>query len=314
MTATSNYKAGVESSLMQVGYAQETTWGVVPSPAVAFKQIRLNSESLTGRETRQRPTELNGNREASAAGTMERTAGGDIGFNLSYGTYDDWLSGLFGGEWTANVLKPGDVFKSFLIEKRFAANQVLYYPGSFIGGASLTMARGQFLSGSFTIVSKDEVKGTATVSSGAYTPASASRVMDPVTGVKDVMMDGQPIAAVCNTITLNITNEGAAQDFGLGSEAAQGMRMGIFTGGGTIEFYFRDFSVYDRSRSRLQGPMSFKTVDSDNNAYQWEIPNAVITDPQITAGGPGQPIMMRGSLEPNPSADGTIKLTRIPAA
>jgi len=315
MTATSGYRAGAETSLMQVAYVQESVYGVTPSPAVAFKQLRLTSESLTGRETRQRPNELNGRREASSSGTMERSAGGDIGFVLSYGTFDDWLSGLFGGEWTADVLKPSDVFKSFLIEKRFAANQLLSYPGCFIGGASLTMARGQFLSGTFNIMAKDEVKGVATLSTGAYTPAPLGRVMDPVTGVKDVMMDGQAIAAVCNTITLNITNEGASQDFGLGFESAQGMRMGLFTGGGSAEFYFRDFTVYDRARSRMQGPLSFRTVDSDGNAYKWEIPNAVLTDPQITAGGPSQPIMARFNLEPNPHpTDGTMRVTRQPAA
>jgi hypothetical protein len=41
--------------------------------------------------------------------------------------------------------------------------------------------------------------------------------MDPVAGVQDVLLDGAPLATGCTSITLNISNDGAAADFALGS-------------------------------------------------------------------------------------------------
>jgi hypothetical protein len=70
--------------------------------------------------------------------------------------------------------------------------------------------------------------------------------MDPVAGVRDVLLDGAPLGTGCTSITLNISNDGAAADFALGSAAAQGMRMGTLTVGGSAEFYFRTFALYQR--------------------------------------------------------------------
>jgi hypothetical protein len=313
MTATTNYQAGVETTAVQMAYIQETAWGVALTGAM--KRIRFTGESLTGSKSRQRPAEINANREASAAVTTELTAGGGVNFALSYGTYDDILSGLFGGEWATNVLKPGTVFKSFLLEKRFGPALFLRYPGLFWSGATLTMARGQFLSGSFTAVAKDEADFTASASTGGtYTAPPDTAVMDSVTGVRDIMLDGVALAAVANNISLTISNDGASADYGLGAAAAQGMRMGTFTVSGSMELYFRDFALYQRYKGEIAGPISWKTLDAAGNAYRFTLPKGTLMNPSIVAGGPNQPVMARYALEGNPDAtDGTLKLERIPA-
>ncbi|MFH5927079.1 phage tail tube protein [Roseomonas xinghualingensis] len=313
MVATTAYQAGVESSLAQIGYIQETAWGVLPA-SPQLKRIRYTGESLSGSKTRQRPNEIRGDRQASAAVTTEETAGGSINFALSYGTFDDILSGVMGGEWTTNVLKPGTIFKSFLIEKLFSSALALRYPGSFFTSASLTMARGQFLSGSFNVLAKEEMNFTASASTAAYTAAPTGRVMDPVTGVKDVMLDGSALATGCNSITLNITNDGAGADYALGSASAQGMRMGLLTVGGSAEFYFRDFTLYQRFKSETSGAFSWRTVDAAGNAYRFTIPDCILTNPRITAGGVNQPVMCMVDLEGNPHpTNGSVMIERIPA-
>lgn len=316
MTATSSYQAGVEANLVQLAYVQETAWGT--TPAAKLQNIRFTGESLRGQKSRQRPSEINTNRVASAAVTTDETASGGIDFALSYGTYDDLLAGLLGGEWVAGtgnaVLTNGLVFKSFTFEKRFGSALFLQYPGSFISGGTLNIARGQFLSGSLNVLAKQELKATTSASTGGtYTAATTGRVMDPVGGVRDVQMDGAAIQAVCNSITLNISNDGAAADFGLGSAAAQGMRMGNFLVGGSAEFYFRDFTLYDRFKSEAQGNFSFRTLDAAGNAYKFELPASALMNPTTNAGGPGQPVMARFDLEGNPNAAGVaLQITRTP--
>jgi hypothetical protein len=313
MAGTTGYQAGVESSFAQIAYMQETAWGVLPG-SPQLQAIRYTGESLSGSKTRTRPNEIRIDRQASAAVTTEETAGGGINFALSYGTFDDILSGVMGNDWAADVLKPGSLFKSFLVEKRFSPALFLRYPGAFFSSASLTVARGQFLSGSFNVIAKEEADFTTSASTAAYTPAPNGRVMDPVAGVQEVMLDGAPIATGCNSITLNITNDGAAADFALGSAAAQGMRMGTLTVGGTAEFYFRDFTLYQRFKSETAGAFSFRTVDVDGNGYRFTVPQAVITNPRITAGGINQAVMAVCDIEGNPHpTNGSVMIERIPA-
>lgn len=313
MVATTNYQAGVESTFVQMGYIQETAWGVLPATP-QLKGLRFTGESLSGSKTRQRPNEINGTREATGAVTTEESAGGGLNFALSYGTFDDLLSGLLGGEWTSNALKPGLIFKSFLFEKRFSSALFLRYPGSFIGSGTLNVARGQFLGGSFSIMSKEETNFTVSASTAAYTAAPTGDVVDPVAGVQEVLLDGAPIASGCSSITLNIANEGAAADYALGSASAQGMRMGTMTVSGTGEFFFRDFALYQRFKAETKGSFSFKTVDKAGNAYRFTLPQSVLTNPRITAGAINQPVMAQVDIEGNPDpTNGTIKIERIAA-
>ncbi|MBC9176765.1 phage tail tube protein [Pseudoroseomonas ludipueritiae] len=315
MASTTNYAAGLESNLVQLAYIQETAWGVMPA-SPKLKAIRFTGESLRGQKTRQRPSEINPSRVASSAVTTDETASGGIDFALSYGTYDDILAGLLGGEWTGDVLTNGLVFKSFLFEKRFAATTLLQYAGSFINSGTLNVARGQFLSGSFGVLAKEEKKAAVSASTGGtYTAAPTGRVMDPVGGVRDVMLDGAAVPAVCNSITLNITNDGAAADFGLGSASAAGMRMGNFMVSGSVEFYFRDFTLYDRFKAETAGLLSFRTLDAAGNSYKFEMPGSTIMNPTVNAGGPGQPIMARFDLEGGDDGNGVaLRITRTPAA
>ncbi|EHM01422.1 hypothetical protein HMPREF9946_02161 [Acetobacteraceae bacterium AT-5844] len=316
MAATTNYQAGVESNLVRLGYVQETAWGVAPSPAGKLKALRFTSESLRGQKTRQRPTEINTTRSASAAITTEETASGNIDFALSYGTYDDLLAGLLKADWSSDALVNSDVFKSFLIEKRLSANTLLQYPGSQVTGATLNIQRGQFLSGNFSFLSKEEVPVTVSASTGGtYDAAPTGRVMDPVGGVRDVMWDDAPMGAVCNLITLNITNDGAGADYGLGSSAAQGMRMGTFLVSGAAEFYFRSFEMYQRYKDEIAGKFSVRTLDAAGNAYKFILPVATLMNPTINAGGQNQPVMARYELEGNPDENGVhLRIERTPAA
>jgi hypothetical protein len=314
MPATTSYQAGVESTLVRLGYVQETAWGIAPAPG-KLKALRYTGESLRGQKTRARPGEINQNRASSAGVTTEESASGNIDFGLSYGTYDDLLAGLLKNDWATDALVNGSLFQSFLIEKRFGAGVFLQYPGSQVTGGTLTLQRGQFLSGSFTFMSKEEKAVTVSASTAdSYTPAPIGRVMDPVGGVRDVMMDDAAIPAVCNAISLNITNEGAAADYGLGAAAAAGMRMGTFLSGGSVEFYFRTLELYERYKSELAGKFSFRTLDGTGNAYKFILPVSNLMNPTVNAGGPNQPVMARYELESNPDANGVhLRIERTPA-
>lgn len=124
MAATTGYQAGVESNDTQLSYAQESVYGVLP--AVQFQAIRYTGETLAGTKQRSRPGEVLSTGEVAAAVTTQESAGGNINFALSYGTFDDLLAGALNSDWSALRVING------------AAGNIAASAGSLATGVSLT--------------------------------------------------------------------------------------------------------------------------------------------------------------------------------
>jgi hypothetical protein len=94
------------------------------------------------------------------------------------------------------------------------------------------------------------------------------------------------VAAVIDGINLNITRDGAAAQFGLGSSAAQGVLRGVVTISGSVRIFFRDFTLYDDYKAETARSLSYRSVDDTGSGYQITLPSAILLNPNITAGGP----------------------------
>jgi len=207
------------------------------------------------------------------------------------------------------------VFKSFTYRQRLGALGYRHIPGSFHTAGQLSATLGDFLTGSFTLAAKDEVKSLTDIAT-SLTPAPIGRVHDNVKGWGGLFFDGVKVAATLRSTTFNIANEGAAADYGKGDPAAAGMRKGTFGADMEVQLLFRDWSLYDRAvNSALSGIVSAVTLDAAGNAYVLELLNGNAINPRIQAGRPGDPVMSTISIEGNPqAAGGTMRIMRLPAA
>jgi hypothetical protein len=102
---TTQYNAGLDSSNVLISYAPETTWSV--KPAVAFKQVRILSESFTTEKTRTRPLEINPSGQAAHAITTQQTAKGAFTFGLSFSTWDDFIAAALNSSWSTPLVIEG---------------------------------------------------------------------------------------------------------------------------------------------------------------------------------------------------------------
>lgn len=312
MTATTGYQAGTESTFCTLGYHQEDAWGVaLANPQM--QALRFTGETLAGTKSRQRPNEIIATREASAAVTTEESAGGTVNFGLSVGTFDDLLAAVMGGEWTNDVVQNASVFKSFLLEKGFGNGQFFQYPGSYPTACEISAQRGQFVSGSFTFACKKEANFQVSASNAAYTPAPSGRVLSPTGSVRAVLNNGSALSAPLNAITLNLSNDGAAGDYGLGSAAALGMRMGTFMASGKLEAYFKNIDLYSQFKSESLASLEIDMLDDTNHGYKFILLQAAVMNPKINAqNGPNQAVMASFDLEGNPFASGgTFRIERL---
>lgn len=312
MPATTGYQAGIETNQVQISYGVETAWGTLP--AVAFKEVRITSETLSVQKQRSRVGEIDIDRQASDMVTTQISAGGAINTAFRFGMNDDLLSSLFCADWATDVLENGNAFKSLYVQKRLASNSWRRYRGLYITSASLNLAVGQFMAMNFNCVAIGEEKNAASASTGGIVAAPGGTVFSAVTSLSALTLGGSPITAVIESVRLDITNEGASGQFGIGSALAQGVLPGVFTVGGEVRVYFRDDTLYDRFVNETEGAFSFLLTDTEGNTYLWELLNCVMMNPNATAGGPGQSLIAAFQLEGrrDDTTGKTLRITRNP--
>ena len=198
------------------------------------------------------------------------------------------------------MVRNSNVFQSFFIQRQLSSNQFMNYAGAWPSGGSLEVGVGDFCKGAFNFLAKSEAKATTDTSTGAQVAPPTGRVVDAINGIGDLRRNGVAVSAVIQKISMKWNSEGARTQMGIGSAVSQGIGTGQITLAGTLETYFKDFSLYDEFISELGGPISFRAYDNAGNGYCFTICNATIMNPKINAGGPNQDVMATFELEGNP--------------
>ena len=320
---TIDFAVGVESNDVELSFAPEVSWGV--KPASAFQAVRFTSESFSGNKSRSRPSEVRTDYQASAAITTQVAASAGLNIAFSAGTYDTLLAGLLMGSWGAvgangapagaSRLTNGTLFQSYFFQKRLSDSMFLVYPGTYWSAGTLTASTGQFLTGSLSGMAKSQDSAVTNQSTGAVLAAPQGRVIDNVAGFNALLLDGAPIDAVADAISINISKEGAAGQYGLGSASAQGMLRGTTTVTGSVRTFFRNFDLYELYMAESLHAVSFEVEDPDGARYVLTLPSTTLMNPSITAGGPGQAVVCEFQLEagPDPVLGYTISIDRFAA-
>lgn len=85
---------------------KEVTWGVTPA-SPALTAIRYTGESLDDQITTEKSKEIRSDRMVSDLTITDAAISGDINFELSYGSFDDFLESAFMSSWAAAVAIAG---------------------------------------------------------------------------------------------------------------------------------------------------------------------------------------------------------------
>lgn len=385
MPPTTGYNAAIATNDILLSYAPEATWGT--KPAVAFQQIRIESENFTLSKTRSRPGEIQATGQVSGAVTTKVEAKGDIKCSLStdvpldimaasiMGVADTAVSfankttvsatasgfgdsangfvsgNVHAGDWirvkgfvganldlngyyqiltvaagtvttlpapahtavagdtvtfTGTKIKNGTTVNSFYIQKQLSANQFLNYPGSIPTGGGVSASLGGFFSNEFSFLSKDQVKAVADGSTGAQIAASGAGVIDTINGFGSIYRGSTALAASVNKIDLKWQQQSARQQYGMGSSASAGFGKGLLDVTGSLEVYFKDFTLYDEFIAETGAMIAFRAVDLTGAGFIFTVGNATIMNPQIVAGGPNQDVMATFQIEGNPTSAASI--------
>ncbi|MFT8471376.1 phage tail tube protein [Acetobacter persici] len=97
--ATAGIAAGAQTNDTVLDWALEATYKTPPTGN--YQQGRFTAETLSRQETTARPLEINTVKEVSQSVVTQIAASGRISGALSTGTYDDFLAGVLGSDWSA---------------------------------------------------------------------------------------------------------------------------------------------------------------------------------------------------------------------
>jgi hypothetical protein len=279
-------------------YFPEVTWGVTPGTP-AMKLLRMTGESMTAQIQTEVSAEIRDDRNVSDLIQVGSNAGGNVEFELSYASFDDWLEAVMCSTWTVGT---GDTFtmvngqteRSFSVQKRLLdVAQFFHFVGTRINTMNLAIAPNKIVTGSFGAISKTGVR-SATQFTGATYPAGSTTVpMNGAAGVTLNQVDAGVITGGLMNFSLAVTNNMRAQD-AIGSLGAQAIVNGRFEVTGDFEVYFADGTLYDKFQAMT--PFAIKvemTEPNIANKITIDVPKAKFETAEVVAQGTDTDVMLK---------------------
>lgn len=197
-----------------VEYVAETSFGVPPtSPSTKYVRVKSGTKFDLTRNTFT-SAELRSDRQVGSLTYGTRSGSAELPVEYSYGSLDDFLEAVMGGTWTSEVLKVGNVKRSFTFVEGFPdINLYEIISGTVLTGFNISMKPDAAVEGSFTALFKDQsciqhaADGVVTMTfdgtAKTITRSTGSFVDDGFATGQTVMISGASKAANNQAIVLS---------------------------------------------------------------------------------------------------------------
>ena len=183
--------------------------------------------------------------------------------------------------------------RTFTVQKEFSdVAQFFAYRGMAASKLSLNLATGALLTGSLDFMGSDSIRGDVTQFSSAADDAETFGIMNAVTGVGRILLDGAPLVGTfVKSATVEINGNLRGQT-AIGVLGNVGIGTGTFDIGGTLEFYLNDGSIYDQALANTAVSIEFPISDVLNNGYAFVFNNCKLGVPTVQAGSKDADVML----------------------
>ena len=186
-----------------------------------------------------------------------------------------------------------DALRTFTIQKEFSdVSQFFAYRGMAASKLSLNLATGSLLTGSLDFMGADSIRGAVTQFGSAAADANSYGIMNAVTGVGTILMDGAPFSGTyVKSATVEVNGNLRGQT-AIGTLGNVGIGTGTFEIGGTLELYLNDGSVYDQALANTSVSIEFPVYDVLKNGYAFVFNNCKLGVPTVQAGSKDADVML----------------------
>jgi hypothetical protein len=278
-----------DSSRHNLSYVQESTYGVTPTSNPTFTDLRHTSVTLGLTKGAKTSDELNPDRQIRDHRHGIRSVSGDVGFELSYESFDDMLEAMAQGTWTADVLKAGTTRRSFSVLRHFsdiadgAAKPYQLFTGCEVNSFNLTVNAEDPVTGTFSLLGKDlsPLQNLTAFGTPTFSSPTTTEMFDGFTGF--VKENGVTIATVTE-ITLSWDN-GLEPRYSVFSDSTSQHGNGRSNLTGSIGAYFDDSSLIEKFLDETVSSLEFELEDPAGNKYTFLVPKIKYTGGQADATG-----------------------------
>lgn len=260
-----------------------------------LKQVRFTGESIKPNIENVKSAEITPTRTDIDMVQAAVSAGGDINFELSYGSFDDLLAAALCSYWRpgsgdTSVLQNGQDRRSFVIQKHFQdlnPNQFHNYRGCCVEGFSLNMEIGKIVTGAFNISAFGlDTAGitTSQYASAVLVPANTLTPLNAIGNFQNFVIDAVPYSGCITKLSIEVKNNIRARQC-LGSALRSDMRLGTLEITGSLDFYFNEPGNFAKYIAGTEFDFAFTLTDAAGNALTFVIERAKFESGDVVIGG-----------------------------
>lgn len=286
--------AVAHGSQTRLAYVMETTPGTIPVEP-SWQVARYVSETLNLEKQTISSDEVREDRNRTDVTDVGRQVTGTVNTLLSYGTFDEWLSGLLAAEWSSNLLKNGNVIKTASFEKTFnlgASNVFTRYRGCRFNTLDLQLNAKQNVTANWGIMGiGSPAAATTIIADATYTNATTTPVLNAGLNVGTLALAGIAASPKLQALSLRINNNIYAVDV-VGQYETYDFGLGTFDVTGSLTAVFESKDLFDAVVNHTDLSLSFTIGAAANNKYTFSIPKLKATNGSPVGPGNGQAVVM----------------------
>lgn len=265
-------------------YVAETSFGVAPASPV-YTPLPYSGFTLAQSREQIESSNIKAGRFASKPGLGGIQAGGDINCDLTYGDYDDFIEAAMGGTWTADVLKAGNLRRSFTIPGYHSdlegVNKYRVFRGMNINTMNIAVTTDAIVTAAFGCIGKNE--NPEDLSAETFNQATSTGTFDSFSG--SIKEGGSTIGIVTE---INFTLDNGMErkpTIMTGTEATQPSQ-GISKLTGNLTVYFNSMALREKYLNSTESSIEF-TISNANGSYTFLMPAVTYTGGNPDVSGPG---------------------------
>jgi hypothetical protein len=305
--------AFASGSLAKIAYNKETTWGTQATGT--YKYLRFVSDTLNQDTKTEQSKEIRPDRNNTDTIRTDITGVGDINFEFSAKTWDDFIEAAACNAWATNVVVfGGTTAESFSIERQAADAGVFdMFLGMRVNQWDLKIAPGSITTGKFTFLGKRQEPAAVTGLTGAPTAPTTTSVLNAIDNVSEIRVSDLLVdsASVFTEISFSVNNNLRAQP-AIGVLGAADVALGTCVVTGTLTAYLDGTDLLLDYTDFNESALSFKTSDAAGNSYKFEFPRIKFTKGDDAVKGQNTDTLMSMNWSNQVDALGVaMKVTRV---
>ncbi len=274
-------------SEVRYAFVAESAYGTTPATPT-FQVMRVTGGGgLKSNKTTVVSEEIRADRNVSAEILTGIDVTGSYNYELSYGSFDALFEGALKNTWATNVLKNGVATKFFTFEETLelgATDSFSRFSGCSIGSMSMALSSRAAVTGSFSIVGKQEALATTIVTGATYTVANTKTISTTGGSIASLTVGAISPAPKVRSLNFEVNNNARTRPV-IGSLYSEEHGYGRCDVTGTLEAYFESNALYQAVLDHGGGALSFTVGNVTAEKYTFLFPSITFLNGERQLGG-----------------------------